>query len=42
MHVYALETKKLICVCVVIYNKLLLNHLCSYVLKLVSELYDFI
>ena len=30
------------CVCVVIYNKLLLNHLWSCVLKLISELHDFI
>ena len=29
-------------VCVVIYNKLLLNHLWSCVLKLISELHDFI
>ena len=39
--IYTLETKKYF-VCVVIYNKLLLNHLWSCVLKLTSELHDFI
>ena len=42
--VYTLETKKLIffSVSVVIYNKLLLNYLWRCVLKLISELHDFI
>ena len=31
-----------VCLCVVVYNNLLLNHLWSCVLKLISELHDFI
>ena len=49
IYIYTLKTKKLflfLCVgesvWVVIYNKLLLNHLWSSVLKLMSELHDFI
>ncbi len=51
IYIYTLETKNLfdlkkdlktIGVCVVIYNNLLLIHLKSCVLKLVSELHDLI
>ena len=37
-----IRNQKIRFLCVVIYNKLLLNHLWSCVLKLISELHDLI